>query len=157
MEPHDLVLALHIAAGATGLVLGAVVIWLSRERPLLDRRSTAYHWTVLAVSLTAVGLVAFDPSGLWWIAILAVLAYGLAVLGYLAPRSRFRGWEPAYAHGQGGSYIALVTALLVVALTVDGPIHGVAEVVVWLLPVVIGTHLILRWDGRLRRAARRPG
>jgi hypothetical protein len=119
MSLHDLLLAVHIAVGAVALALGAVVIWSSRERPLLDRRDAAYHWIVLAVSLTAIGLVALDWPDLWWIAILAALAYGLALLGYLAPRQRFRAWQAAFAHGQGGSYIALVTALMVVALTVD--------------------------------------
>jgi hypothetical protein len=32
-------------------------------------------------------------------------------------------------HGQGGSYLALVTALVVVALTVDGPLQGPAVLV----------------------------
>jgi hypothetical protein len=146
---HDVLLALHIGAGVGALALGAAVIWSSRKRPILDRRSATYPWTVLAVSLTAVGLLALDWPDLWWIAILAALAYALALLGYLAPRRRFRGWRLAYAHGQGGSYIALVTALVVVALTVDGPVHGVAAVVVWVLPTLIGTRLIGRWHRRL--------
>jgi hypothetical protein len=101
------------------------------------------------VSLTAVGLLALDWPDLWWIAILAALAYALALVGYLAPRRRFRGWTLAYAHGQGGSYIALVTALVVVALTVDGPVHGPAAIVVWVLPTLIGTRLIQRWHHQL--------
>jgi len=149
MSLHDLLLAVHIAVGAAGLALGAVVIWSSRERPLLDRRSAAYHWTVLAVSLTAIGLLALDWPQLWWIAILAVLAYGLALLGYLAPRHQFRAWRAAFAHGQGGSYIALVTALVVVALTVDGPLDGAAAALPWALPTLVGTSLIERWRRRL--------
>jgi hypothetical protein len=147
---HDALLVLHIGAGAAALLLGALVIWRSRVTPSLDRASSAYHWTVLVVSATAVALVASDAPELWWIAILAVFAYGLALLGYLAPRQRFSRWRPAYAHGQGGSYIALVTALLVVALTVDGPVHGIAAVAVWVLPAVVGTSLIERWRAQLR-------
>jgi hypothetical protein len=146
---HDLLLALHIGAGIAGLAVGAAVIWSSRDRPALDGRSAAYPWTVLAVSLTAVGLLALDWPDLWWIGILAALAYALALLGYLAPRRRFRGWRLAYAHGEGGSYIALTTALVVVALTVDGPVRGPAAVVVWVLPTLIGTGLIRRWHRRL--------
>jgi hypothetical protein len=142
-------LALHIAAGIAGLALGAAVIWSSRDRPSLDGRSAAYPWAVLAVSLTAVGLLALDWPDLWWIAILAVLAYALALLGFLAPRRRFRRWTLAYAHGQGGSYIALVTALVVVALTVDGPVQGPAAVAVWVLPTLIGTRMIQAWHRRL--------
>jgi len=149
VDTHDLLLASHIVVGAAGLALGAVVIWLSRETPLVDRRSAAYHWMVFAVSVTAIGLLSLDWPDLWWIGILAVIAYLLAMLGFLAPRHRFTGWQGAYAHGQGGSYIALITAFLVVALTVDGPLHGPAAVAVWILPTLIGTRLILNWHHRL--------
>jgi hypothetical protein len=46
MDQHDVLLGLHTAAGVAGLVLGGLVIWLSRERPLLDQSSAAYQWTV---------------------------------------------------------------------------------------------------------------
>lgn len=120
IDSHGILLGLHTAAGVAGLALGGLVIWLSRERPLVDDRSAAYHWTVLAVSLTAVGLLILDWPNLWWLMLLAALAYGLPLLGYLPPRRRFRGWTGVYAHGQGGSYVALVTAFVVVSLTVDG-------------------------------------
>jgi hypothetical protein len=130
-------------------VLGAAVIWWGRAQPHLGGASIAYAWSVLGVSLTAIGLVVLDWPELWWIAILALLAAALAFLGYLAPRRRGRHWRPAYAHGQGGSYIALVTALLVVALTVDGPVRGAAAVAVWVLPTLVGTSLIRRWHRQL--------
>jgi hypothetical protein len=149
VDAHAVVLALHVAAGTLGLVLGAVVIWLSRDRPLLDGRSVTYHWSVLAVCLTAVGLSLLNLHELWWLIPLAAFAYSLALLGFVAPRRRFAGWRAAYAHGQGGSYVALVTALLVVSLTVDGPLKGASSALPWALPVVIGTLLIERWRQRL--------
>ena len=91
---------------------------------------------VLAVSLTAVALAALDWSALWWLSLLAALSYGLALLGLLAPSRQGRGWLRAYAHGQGGSYIALVTALLVVSL--DGP----ASTAAWFVPTLVGLPLI---------------
>lgn len=151
IDSHGILLGLHTAAGVAGLALGGLVIWLSRERPLVDDGSAAYHWTVLAVSLTAVGLLILDWPNLWWLMLLAALAYGLPLLGYLPPRRRFRGWTGVYAHGQGGSYVALVTAFVVVSLTVDGPVHGAPAVVVWLLPTLIGDRLTRRWHRRLKQ------
>jgi hypothetical protein len=100
---------------------------------------------VLAVALTALGLVAFDVAALWWLLPLAALSYGLALLGYRAPRWRGRGWVRAYAHGQGGAYIALLTALCVVSL--DGP----ATAAGWVLPTVVGLPLIERRVTRITR------
>ncbi|MCA1700932.1 MAG: hypothetical protein LC790_19340 [Actinobacteria bacterium] len=90
----------------------------------------------MVVSLSALALAALDLSALWWLAPLAALAYALAVLGLLAPRRRGRGWVRAYAHGQGGSYIALVTALLVVSL------DGTASAAAWFVPTLLGLPLI---------------
>lgn len=152
MDPlHDILLALHIAAGTAALAVGAWVIRRSRHRPMLDASAVLYHWAVAGVALTSAGLVALDWPELWWLLPVAVLSYGLAAAGYLAPRRRFTGWRFAYAHGQGGSYIALVTALLVVALTVDGPLDGLPAALVWALPTLIGTTLIRAWHRRLTR------
>jgi hypothetical protein len=93
--------------------------------------------------LSALALVAFDVAALWWLAPLAVLAYGLALLGRLAPVWRVRGSLRAYAHGQGGSYIALATALLVVATA------GSAMVLAWVAPTLVGLPLIERRVKRL--------
>lgn len=100
----------------------------------------AYQWAVLAVSLTAIGLVAFDPAGLWWLVPLALFAYACIVTGLRAPRRQVR----LRLHGLGGSYIALVTALLVVS--VEGP----GSVVAWVLPTLVGLVLIERAVARAR-------
>lgn len=136
MEAHDTLLSLHVAAGAAGLALGPIAVWAERRPPHVSRAGSAYHWAVLTVSLTAVGLAALDWSALWWLSVLAALAYALALLGRFAPRWRRRGWVRAYAHGQGGSYIALVSALLVVSL--DGP----ASAAGWITPTLVGLPLI---------------
>jgi hypothetical protein len=155
MELHDMVLVVHVVAGTAALLLGGVLLWLSRTEPVLDRRSAVYHGAVLVVAVSAAGLVALDWPELWWLAPLAAFAYALALLGYTAPRKRFRGWEAAYAHGQGGSYIALVTAFIVVALTVDGRVDGAAAALPWALPTAVGLVVIDRWHRRLVAASRR--
>jgi hypothetical protein len=88
---------------------------------------------------------------LWWLAPVAALSYALAVLGRYAATRQFHGWSHAYVHGQGGSYIALVTALVVVALTVDGPLAGPIVLLPWLLPTAVGKLLIEWWRRRLLR------
>ena len=138
LDPHGSLLALHVAAGALGLILGPVAIWASMHGQLEGDAHSAYHWSVLAVCLTASGLVALDLAGLWWLLLLAVLSYALALLGFLAPRRRWRGWVGAYARGQGGSYIALVTASLVVS------VEGTAAVAAWVLPTLVGHPLVER-------------
>jgi hypothetical protein len=142
------VLWMHLAAGLVAWVAGAVALW----RNLPGRRSlgalAVFHWSVLAVAITAGVLVTFQPAQLWWLWLLAAFSYGLALLGYLAPRERSPRWLRLGIHGQGGAYIALVTATFVVS------VDGFARVAAWALPTLVGVPLLELWYQRA--AAARP-
>jgi hypothetical protein len=135
---RETMLGLHVALGSFALALGPLALWRSKGSPALARggAGAAYLFSVLGVSATAVGLVSFDWPRLWWLVFLALFSSALVVIAFLAPRRRFRGWTRVCAHGEGGSYIALVTALLVVS------VQGPASVAVWALPTLVGLPLI---------------
>lgn len=160
---QQILLGLHIIAGSAGLLLGAILMWwdtrrLRRDRPVSTGAGYAYQGTVLAVCLTAVGLIALHRNDLWWLVPVAVGTYGLALLGRRAARSRSGRWSHGYVHGQGGSFIALLTALIVVDLTVYGSLDGPAQLLPWLAPTAVGVPLIELWrrhlTGPALRAAR---
>ncbi len=138
IEASDGVLAAHIVAGAAGLVLGAAALGAEHPPAYRSRAGAGYVWAVAAVAITAIALVALDEWELWWLVPLAVLALSLALAGYVAPARRRGPWIRPYAHGQGGAYIALVTALLVVSLP------GAAATAAWIIPTLIGLPLIER-------------
>ena len=142
-------LALHIVSGAAALALGAGTLLASARgyatrEPLL----IAYLWAVFATCVTATVLALLEWSRLWWIVLLALLSSILAVAGYVAVRRGGPKW--VVAHGLGGSYIALVTALLVVSA---GDISTTAEIFAWILPTAVGVPLILRAHTGDRAAA----
>jgi hypothetical protein len=110
---------------------------------------TAYVWAVFATCVTAAVVSLLELSRLWWLLPIAVLSYVLALIGYMAVR---RGWPKwAAAHGLGGSYIALCTALLVVTA---GDISTTAEIVAWILPAAVGLPLIVRAHTSVRAGVR---
>jgi hypothetical protein len=143
-------LALHIIVGAAALVLGGLALTAAvRRHHSRQLLLTAYLWAVFATCLTGAVLSVLAWSRLWGIVPLAVLSYLLALAGYLAVR---RGWPKwVVAHGLGGSYIALVTALLVVSAR---DISTTAEIVAWVLPVAVGVPLIVRAHTGNRAPAR---
>lgn len=152
---HTALLVVHIVAGTAGLLLGPFVMRQDTQRFAAGERATGrlnawYSWIVLAVCLSATGLVFDRRPDLWWLIPLSALTIGLTVLARESAARRFRGWTHGYVHGIGGSYIAQFTALIVVALVVDGPVRGPAELIVWLAPTAIGTVLIEVWRRRLR-------
>jgi hypothetical protein len=143
IDTSDGVLAAHIAVGSIGLVLGAVAVLTEGPPAYRSRAGAAYVWAVGAVAATAIALVALDEWEVWWILPLAVLAIGLAIVGYLAPARRRAGWIRLYAHGQGGAYIALVTAVFVVSVS------GAARAAAWVVPTAVGVALIERRVARI--------
>ena len=153
---HAVLLTAHVLAGTAGLLLGPLAMYKDSHRFLAgqgvtSRASGLYRGAVLLVCLSAVGLVLENRPDLWWLVPVSALTYALAVLARESAKRRYRGWSHGYVHGQGGSYIALVTALIVVALTVDGPVRGTAQLLPWLLPTAIGSILIEIWRRHLDR------
>ncbi|GAB2637365.1 hypothetical protein GCM10027088_11480 [Nocardia goodfellowii] len=141
-------LTIHIVSGSLGLLLGPVVMWLdgrSRGR----RAGYAYLWTVLVICASAVVLVLTRRHDLWWLIPVSALTLALALLARRALSRNGIGWSHAYVHGQGGSYIALVTATIVVSFAIDGPLTGANQLIAWLGPTVVGTPLIELWRREL--------
>lgn len=164
LEPtaHTVLLAIHATAGSVGLLLGPIVIVqesrrlaAGAQRPTA-RSSNAYDTAVFVVCVSAVVLVALARPELWWLVPVSAFSYSLVLLARWAAARRRRGWLHAYTHGRGGSYISLVTAFIVVALTVDGPLTGAAALIPWLAPTLIGTVLIEQWRRRLTATQQQP-
>ena len=127
---HGLILGAHIAAGILGLLLGPVALARPGRRWL-----AAYQVTVLVLCATALALVAMDPSGLWPFALLALGTAALVIGGQRAGR------RDAFIRRTGGSYISLVTALLVVSW---------GSVAAWLLPTLLGIPVVEWFAARAR-------
>ena len=151
---RSIMVVLHVISGSAGLVLGLAAMIIDTRRfaaglRTVGRCTIGYVAVVLVVCLTGSGLVLLGRPDLWWLIPLSALTFGLSVLAQQSAARRFRGWTHGYAHGIGGSYIAQTTALIVVALVVNGPLHGAAELIPWLAPTMIGTVLLELWRRRL--------
>jgi hypothetical protein len=146
MTLRDPVLAVHILTGTLGLLLGPLAMRAPKRRGRHTRVGGIYHWNMLLVAVSATALSLLAWSEIWWFTPIAIFSYANALLGYLAVKIRWKGWLPHHIAGMGGSYIALVTALLVVNA-------GGANLVVWLLPTIVGTPLIAL---AVARASRSP-
>jgi hypothetical protein len=135
VEAHDVFLTIHIAAGSFGLLLGPVLFSARKRRGLHTIGGELYHWNFVVLFLTAVVLAAMNWDEVWWLALVGAFSYSFALRGYLAAKRRRPGWLPRHIAGQGGSYISMTTALLVVNL-------GTATPVAWILPTLVGAPLI---------------
>ena len=133
---RSILLVPHIAAGIAGLLIGPAAI----RAAVNDRRDTApiaaYLAAVTVLTATAAGLVALRPGALWPFLLLAL---GTEVAVLVARHARRIDHHVRLV---GGSYISLVTALLVVSW---------GSIAAWILPTLIGTLLVERAAGASRR------
>ena len=139
---RSILLVFHIAAGAAGLLLGPAAI----AAALNDRRhtwpGTTYRAAVTVLTGTAAALVVLNLE--LWPFLLLALGTEAAVL-----KARTVGRVDHHVRLVSGSYVSLVTALLVVSW---------GSIVAWVLPTVVGTVLVERAAAasRRRRPARTP-
>jgi hypothetical protein len=130
---YTVALVLHIAAGVAGVLFGPPVLYFAAVRGI-TRFAGAYHASVLLVCVSAAVLAVLDFAGLWWFLLVAAGSYAFAVRAVIAARQRRLNWLGRYIRGQGGAYIALWTAIVVVSVN-----H---LPVVWFIPTAVGAPLI---------------
>jgi hypothetical protein len=148
MSAHTVALTIHASCGSAGLVLGPVAMLSGKRRGTHTRSGEAYHWVFLVLFFSAVALAVLNWDEVWWLAFVGAGSYALALLGYLSAKRRWKGWLRAHVAGQGGSYIAMVTALLVVNI-------GGESALPWIVPTLIGTPIIT-WVSNQIAVGKRP-
>jgi hypothetical protein len=147
MSAHGVALTVHVACGSAGLILGPIAMFSGKRRGTHTRTGEAYHWVFLVLFLSAVALAVLNWDEVWWLAFVGAGSYAFALLGYLSAKRRWRGWLIAHVSGQGGSYIAMVTALLVVNTGGTSPLP-------WVVPTLIGTPIISWVNNQIARGKR---
>jgi hypothetical protein len=144
-------LLIHIPSACLALLAGPVAMFLPKRRGLHPLMGRAYQLFVALLCVSATGLVVLLPS-LWWLGLIGGATWAAALAGWVVRRVHRPGWLVWHISLMCGSYISLVTALLVNL--------GPRSPVVWILPTVIGTPLISLRAYRAAvsgRPARRPG
>lgn len=143
-----IILALHILCGVTAILLGLAAMKVRKSRGCHTTIGEIYHWLFVGLFISASLLSFRDWHRLWWFVPVAAFSYAFALLGYLAAKFRWHNWLRFHLAGQGGSFIAMSTAVLVVNL-------GTGSWWAWVLPTIIGTPIIA-WITREVVAGRRP-
>ncbi len=130
---HTVLMTVHIAAGATGLLLGPLAIAAALHAGQRTEAALAYQAAVAVITTTAVGFAVLDWRNWWPFVILAVGTEAAVAAGWWARSHCSPGWHARHVRLICGSYISLVTALLVVSW--ESPLA-------WVLPTVVGTVLV---------------
>jgi hypothetical protein len=150
------VLAVHVLAGLTAVITGAIAALARKGSPQHVRAGRWYYRAVAAVSATAAALAAMRWAQDWYLLVLGATAFTAATAGYLH-RRRHRPGDTGHIAGMGIAYTAMLTAFYV-----DNGPHlplwdRLPTLAFWLLPSVIAVPLIARAIIRSRPGAARDG
>jgi uncharacterized membrane protein len=146
MNPHqiafDTALSFHIAAGSAGLILGPIAMFAPKRKGVHTRTGEVYYYLFVVLFISALALALIDFSRAWWLALVGAFSYYFARKGYRAAKERGPGWLIRHVSGQGGSYIAMVTALIVVNTQSISTGGSPLFLVPWFLPTIVGSPII---------------
>lgn len=144
-------LFLHITSGSLCLLIGLAAAFSKKQRGKHTLFGELYHGFYVVVFLTAIvtSLMHWpEDAALFFI---ALFSYGLALSGYLARKRRPPNWLAKHIGGMLGSYIGIITAVLVTNTPNIPVISSWPPVIFWFLPTVIGTPIIIAVGNRTRQ------
>jgi hypothetical protein len=148
-------LAVHVLAGLTAVVTGAVAALVRKGSPRHIRAGRWYYWAITVVFVTATVLAAMRWRQDYYLFIIGAIAFAAATVGY-QHRRRHRPGDTGHIVGMGTAYVAMLTAFYVD----NGPhlplLGHLPVLVFWLLPTAIGAPVIARAVMRARRATSGP-
>jgi uncharacterized membrane protein len=143
-------LVVHVACGLTAVVGGALAATARKRAGRHPQAGRVYLWAMGGVFVSATVMAAIRWRHDAHLFAIAGLAFGLALLGYLARRRQRPGWFVRHGIGMGGSYVALLTGFYVD----NGPFLPIWDrlptISYWLIPSLVGAPLIWRAIHRFR-------
>jgi len=136
-------IAIHIAAGLTAVVAGAVAM-LSRKQPgRHPRAGTVYYWALAVVFVTTSVLAILRWDEDYHLFVLGILSITAATIGRAARRRLWPSWPRTHMGGMGASYILMLTAFYVD----NGPNlplwRELPPIAFWILPTLVGAPILI--------------
>jgi hypothetical protein len=136
-------LAVHVLAGLTAVVTGAVAALVRKGSPRHIRAGRWYYLAITVVFVTATVLAALRWRQDYYLFIIGAVAFTAATIGY-QHRRRHRPGDTGHIAGMGIAYVAMLTAFYV-----DNGPHlplwdRLPAFMFWLLPTAIGAPIIAR-------------
>jgi uncharacterized membrane protein len=145
-----IVLGFHIFSGVLGLTLGPVAMFSRKSKGVHSYAGEVYYWVMLSVCVSAAAMAVLHWEKSWYFLLISVFSYVFAYRGYTAAKRRKSGWLAVHISGMLGSYIALVTALLVVNAAKVSEVSHLPVWMVWILPTLVGSPIIAMIQLRYR-------
>lgn len=151
MDLFAVLLVIHIMAGTVCLLTGIMASNVRKKRGTHTLIGEVYHGGYLVIFFTSILMAIMNWSESAYLFYIAIFSYGLALLGYVAKKCRWKNGLGVHIGGMLGSFIGIITAILVV----NGPkipyLNEIPPLYLWFLPTLIGTPVITLVSRRYRK------
>ncbi|HMH92474.1 MAG TPA: hypothetical protein VK586_15485 [Streptosporangiaceae bacterium] len=150
-------LAVHVGAGLTAVITGALAATAPKRRGRHTRAGIVYYWAITVVFATATAMTALRPARDFYLFLLGALAFTLATVGRDYRRrpnaSPWRRWPGHAPHilAMSGSYVVLLTAFYVDNGKNLPLWNRLPAAAYWILPALVAAPLIARSLHHYRR------
>jgi hypothetical protein len=136
-------IALHIAAGLTAVIAGAIAMLSQKRAGSHPQAGTVYYWCLAILFVTMSALAFSRWSEDYHLFILGLLSLVAATIGRTARRKLWSSWPRTHMTGMAASYILMITAFYVD----NGPNlplwRELPRIAFWILPSVVGMPMLL--------------
>ncbi|KOP63637.1 DUF2306 domain-containing protein (plasmid) [Priestia aryabhattai] len=137
-----IILFIHILVGVICLVTGFAAMIAPKKKGFHTNLGEIYHFSFIIVFLTTIAMAVMHWSSSSYLLYIGIFSYSLALLGYLAGKFKWKHWVAIHIGSILGSYIAILTAVLVVNVNRIPILNNYNPLIFWLLPTVIGSPII---------------
>ncbi|MBW7475834.1 DUF2306 domain-containing protein [Paenibacillus oenotherae] len=147
MDLFQVLLVIHIAAGFVCLAAGIGAALVRKRKGLHTGFGEIYHAVYVVIFVTSIWMAILHWESSAYLFFIGIFSYGLALFGYVAGKRRRTNWIGRHIGGMLGSYIAIMTAILVVNGHRIPLLNDLPALLLWFIPTIIGTPIIV-WIGR---------
>ncbi|MCD7035024.1 DUF2306 domain-containing protein [Metabacillus sp. GX 13764] len=144
-------LLVHIAAGCICLLFGPLAMGAAKKNKYHRIFGEIYHASFAVILLSSVTLAVMHWETSAYLMYVGIFSYSFAITGYLAVKLKRKNWLSMHISGMLGSYIAVVTAVLVVNGQRIPGLNLLPVWALWILPTLIGSPLITLVNIRFAR------
>lgn len=102
--------ALHVLAGAAGLLIGPLAMWAPKRRGTHTALGTLYFAVLTLVCASAAVLAVLHWHTRWWFLPIALGTFACGAAAYWAARRRPDRWLLIHVVGQLSSYTGMAAA-----------------------------------------------
>ena len=101
-----------------------------------------YHGAYVIILVTSIVMSILHWEESQYLFYISLFSYSFAIMGYSAVKKKWKNWLSSHIGGMLGSYIGIVTAVLVVNVSNIPLVNELPILLFWFLPTIIGTPMI---------------